>query len=64
LLQTIRLEFRAVSVLESPPPLLTALGPLVAMFLIPQPLPKEIYVGTTVLFFAWIKFVFWFPTKL
>ena len=42
-------------------------GPLIAMFLIPQRLPKEIYVGTTVLVFAWIdwiKFVFFIPDKL
>jgi len=32
-------------------------GPLVAMFLIPQKLPKEIYVGTTVLVFAWINWI-------
>lgn len=32
-------------------------GPLVAMFLIPQRLPKEIYVGTTVLVFTWINWV-------
>jgi hypothetical protein len=36
------------------------------MFLIPQRLPKEIYVGTTVLVFAWnwIKFVFFVPDKI
>jgi hypothetical protein len=32
-------------------------GPLVAMFLIPQRLPKEIYVGTTVLVFTWINWI-------
>jgi hypothetical protein len=38
-----------------------AAGPVVAMFLIPQRLPKEIFVGTTVLVFAlinWIKMPF------
>ena len=36
-------------------------GPVVSMFLIPQQLPKEIYVGTTVLVFTfvnWIKMPF------
>jgi uncharacterized protein len=32
-------------------------GPLVAMFLIPQRLPKELYVGTTVLIFTWINWI-------
>jgi len=32
-------------------------GPVVSMFLIPQQLPKEIYVGTTVLVFAWINWI-------
>ena len=32
-------------------------GPLVSVFLIPQQLPKEIYVGTTVLVFAWINWI-------
>lgn len=32
-------------------------GPLVAMFLIPQKLPKEVYVATTVLVFAWINWI-------
>jgi uncharacterized protein len=32
-------------------------GPLVSMFLIPQQLPKEIYVGTTVLVFTWINWI-------
>lgn len=32
-------------------------GPVVAMFLIPQKLPKEIYVGTTVLMFTWINWI-------
>ncbi len=32
-------------------------GPLVAMFLIPQRLPKELYVGTTVLVFTWINWI-------
>jgi hypothetical protein len=37
------------------------------MFLIQQRLPKEIYVGTTVLVFAWInwiKFAFFIPAKI
>lgn len=36
-------------------------GPVVSMFLIPQKMPKEIYVGTTVLIFTfvnWIKMPF------
>ncbi|MBN2508222.1 MAG: sulfite exporter TauE/SafE family protein [Verrucomicrobia bacterium] len=32
-------------------------GPLVAMFLIPQRMPKEIYVGTTVAVFAWVNWI-------
>ena len=32
-------------------------GPLVSVFLIPQRLPKEIYVGTTVLVFTWINWI-------
>jgi hypothetical protein len=32
-------------------------GPLVSLFLIPQRLPKEIYVGTTVLVFTWINWI-------
>jgi uncharacterized membrane protein YfcA len=32
-------------------------GPVVSMFLIPQRLPKEIYVGTTVLVFTWINWL-------
>ncbi len=32
-------------------------GPLVSVFLIPQRLPKEIYVGTTVLVFTWINWL-------
>lgn len=42
-------------------------GPLVAMFLIPQKLPKEVYVGTTVLVFAcinWIKVLFFVPVGI
>lgn len=38
-----------------------AAGPVVALFLIPQRLPKEIFVGTNVIFFAlinWIKLPF------
>src|SRR6266498_3220455 len=32
-------------------------GPLVSLFLIPQRMPKEIYVGTTVLVFTWINWI-------
>jgi len=32
-------------------------GPVVSMFLVPQQLPKEIYVGTTVLVFTWINWI-------
>lgn len=32
-------------------------GPVVSMFLLPQRLPKEIYVGTTVLVFTWINWI-------
>ena len=32
-------------------------GPLVSMFLIPQQMPKEIFVGTTVLVFTWINWL-------
>jgi len=32
-------------------------GPVVSVFLIPQRMPKEIYVGTTVLVFAWINWI-------
>ena len=32
-------------------------GPVVSMFLIPQRMPKEIYVGTTVLVFTWINWI-------
>jgi len=32
-------------------------GPVVSMFLIPQRLPKTIYVGTTVLVFTWINWI-------
>ncbi|MBI5773954.1 MAG: sulfite exporter TauE/SafE family protein [Verrucomicrobia bacterium] len=32
-------------------------GPLVSLFLIPQQLSKEIYVGTTVLVFTWINWI-------
>lgn len=32
-------------------------GPLVTMFLVPQKLPKEIFVGTTVLVFTWINWI-------
>ena len=42
-------------------------GPLVAMFLIPQKLPKEVYVATTALVFAWInwiKVVFFVPAGI
>lgn len=32
-------------------------GPLIALFLIPQRMPKEIYVGTTVFIFTWINWI-------
>jgi uncharacterized membrane protein YfcA len=32
-------------------------GPVVTMFLVPQKLPKEIFVGTTVLVFTWINWI-------
>src|SRR6266850_146990 len=32
-------------------------GPVVSVFLIPQNLPKQIYVGTTVLVFTWINWI-------
>lgn len=32
-------------------------GPLIALFLIPQRMPKEIYVGTTVFVFTWINWI-------
>lgn len=32
-------------------------GPVVSMFLVPQRLPKEIYVGTTVLIFTWVNWI-------
>ncbi len=32
-------------------------GPVVALFLVPQKLAKEIYVGTTVLVFTWINWI-------
>ena len=32
-------------------------GPLVSMFLIPQRMPKEIYVGTTVAVFTWVNWI-------
>ena len=32
-------------------------GPLVSLFLIPQRMPKEIYVGTSVLVFTWINWI-------
>jgi uncharacterized membrane protein YfcA len=32
-------------------------GPVVSVFLIPQKLPKEIFVGTTVLVFTWINWI-------
>lgn len=34
-----------------------AAGPVIAMFLIPQRLPKEIFVGTNALIFGWINWV-------
>jgi uncharacterized membrane protein YfcA len=32
-------------------------GPVVSLFLIPQRMPKELYVGTTVLVFTWINWI-------
>jgi uncharacterized membrane protein YfcA len=32
-------------------------GPIVSVFLIPQQMPKEIYVGTTALVFTWINWI-------
>jgi len=32
-------------------------GPVVSVYLIPQKMPKEIYVGTTVLVFTWINWI-------
>lgn len=32
-------------------------GPVVSVFLIPQKLPKEVYVGTTVLVFTWVNWI-------
>ena len=32
-------------------------GPVVSMYLIPQRLPKELYVGTTVLVFTWVNWI-------
>jgi uncharacterized membrane protein YfcA len=32
-------------------------GPVVSMFLIPQQMPKELYVGTTVLVFTWVNWI-------
>ena len=32
-------------------------GPVVSLFLIPQHMPKEFYVGTTVLVFTWINWI-------
>jgi hypothetical protein len=32
-------------------------GPVVSVFLIPQRMPKEIYVGTTVLVFTWVNWI-------
>src|SRR5688572_20575188 len=42
-------------------------GPLIAMFLIPQKLPKEVYVATTALVFVWInwiKVIFFVPAGI
>lgn len=42
-------------------------GPVIAMFLIPQRLPKEIFVGTNALLFTWInwvKFAAFVPMKI
>ncbi len=40
-------------------------GPVVSMFLIPQKMPKEIFVGTTILVFTWINLIklVWFIPK-
>ena len=32
-------------------------GPVVSLFLIPQQMPKELYVGTTVMVFTWINWI-------
>ncbi len=32
-------------------------GPVVSIFLIPQQMPKELYIGTTVLVFTWINWI-------
>lgn len=32
-------------------------GPVVSVFLIPQKLPKDVYIGTTVLVFTWINWI-------
>jgi uncharacterized protein len=32
-------------------------GPVVTMFLVPQRMPKEIFVGTTVLIFTWVNWI-------
>ncbi len=32
-------------------------GPVVSMFLVPQQLPKDIFVGTTVLVFFWVNWI-------
>jgi uncharacterized protein len=32
-------------------------GPVVAIFLMPQRLPKEVFVGTTVLIFTWVNWI-------
>ncbi len=32
-------------------------GPVVSLFLIPQKMPKELYVGTTVLVFTWVNWI-------
>lgn len=32
-------------------------GPVISMFLIPQRLPKEIFVGTNVLIFTWVNWI-------
>lgn len=32
-------------------------GPVVSLFLIPQRMPKELYVGTTVLVFTWVNWI-------
>ncbi len=42
-------------------------GPLVSLFVIPQRLPKEVYVSTTILIFTWINWIklpFYFHSEI